>query len=148
MNSQLTIAAHVLGMIAFIERAEDRLVTSSELAASIGTNPVVVRRVLGQLARAGLVQSKRGPNGGSTLGRPAHEITLRDAYDAVSAGESMQLIARHPGTLGPSCRVAPVLAAVLDELYADAEELLLQRLGQVDVDRFSREVVRRLRGEA
>lgn len=147
MNSQLTLAAHILGMLAFIERAEARLVTSEELAASIGTNPVVVRRVLGHLRRAGLVTSKRGAGGGSALAQPANRVTLRDAYEAVSQGEATELLPRHPGELGVTCHVAPVLAQVLDELYADAERALLERLESVDIDSFSREVVRRLQAK-
>ena len=145
MNSQLTVAAHILGMLAFVERTEDRRVTSEELAGSIGTHAVVVRRVLRQLAARGLVESRRGVNGGSRLARPAATISLRDAYLAV-APEDVELIARHPGQVGATCRVAPAIAAVLEGIYADAERALLDRLAAVDIETFSHAVVRQLQG--
>jgi Rrf2 family protein len=39
--------------------------------------------ILGDLRRAGIVVSRRGPNGGYTLSRPAAEISLGDVFRAV-----------------------------------------------------------------
>ena len=39
--------------------------------------------ILGDLRRAGIVVSQRGPNGGYTLSRPAAEISLGDVFRAV-----------------------------------------------------------------
>lgn len=73
--------------------------TSSRLAAIVNTNPVVVRRITGQLARAGLVHVHRGP-GGAVLARPAGEITLDDIWTAVHAGATRPLVPLH--ALAPS----------------------------------------------
>jgi len=143
MNSRLTVASHILGMLAFFEREKKPPATSEELADSLGTNPVVVRRVLSDLKAAGLVDSKRGPGGGSVLARDPRQITLRQAYDAVCV-EGEQLLGRYPGDVGPACQVAPVIAQYLDELFQEAEEALVRRLGQVTVDEMSREIVSRL----
>jgi DNA-binding IscR family transcriptional regulator len=130
-------------MLAYYERSGKPPATSVELAESIGTNPVVVRRVLAELGAAGLVESRRGRGGGSVLARDARRITLRDAYEAVtSAGEN--LLGRHAGELGPSCQVAPVIAEYLDELFREAEEALVRRLSEVTVDEMSRAIVDRL----
>jgi len=144
MNSQLTIPAHILGMLAFVEATEDRRVTSAELADSIGTHAVVVRRVLLQLQARGLVDCRRGAGGGTRLAQPAAAITLREAYLAVSR-EGTGLLPRHGGDVGRNCRVAPVIAGLLDEIYTDAESALLERLARVDIATFSEDVVRRLR---
>ena len=144
MNSRLTVAAHVLGIIAHLEREEGRGATSEELAESVGTNAVVIRRVLGQLKAAGLVHSRRGAGGGSVLGRDPREITLRAVYEAVQE-EGCGLIGRHAGALGEHCPVAPVIAHYLDELYVEAEEALKRTLASVTVDAMSREVMARVR---
>lgn len=144
MNSRLTVAAHVLGIIAHLEREEHRGATSEELAESVGTNAVVIRRVLGQLKAAGLIDSRRGAGGGSVLRRDPRAITLRDVYDAVE-DDGCGLIGRHAGAVGEHCPVAPVIAQYLDELYVEAEEALKRTLQAVTVDAMSREVIARVR---
>lgn len=144
MNSRLTVAAHVLGLIAYLEREERRGATSDELAESVGTNAVVIRRVLLQLKAAGLIDSRRGAGGGSVLGRDPRQITLRAVYEAVQ-DDGCGLIGRHAGALGEHCPVAPVMASYLDELYTDAEEALKATLANVTVDSMSREVMARVR---
>ena len=89
MNSQLTIAAHILAVLA--HRDGQGAVTSDILAKGFGTNPVVIRRVLAQLKRAGLIESRPGAGGGSILARDAETITLRDAYEAVTTDDNTVL---------------------------------------------------------
>ena len=62
------VAVHVLTLLAL--SAEERR-SSRYLAGSVATNPVVIRRLLAQLAQAGLVESAHGATGGFRLARPA-----------------------------------------------------------------------------
>ena len=73
MNSQLTIAVHILAVLA--NREGQGAVTSEEIAEGFGTNPVVIRRVMSLLKKAELVKSRPGTGGGSVLGRPAEDYT-------------------------------------------------------------------------
>jgi DNA-binding IscR family transcriptional regulator len=77
--TRFAVALHILLLLV---GESDTDATSSRLAVSIGTNPVVVRRIAGLLVRAGLIVVQRGP-GGATLARPADAITLRDVWQAV-----------------------------------------------------------------
>lgn len=61
--------------------------TSHALATALATNPVVVRRLLSALSHAGLVTCAKGPSGGSHLAKHPKQITLRDIYRALDAGE-------------------------------------------------------------
>ncbi len=61
--------------------------TSQSLAQALATNPVVVRRLLASLGRAGLVASTKGPGGGTQLLRSPKQITLRDIYRALGPAE-------------------------------------------------------------
>ena len=144
MNSRLTVAAHVLGLIAYLEREEGRGATSDELAESVGTNAVVIRRVLGQLKHAGIIDSRRGAGGGSVLARDPGAITLRAVYDAVQ-DEGRELLGRHANGVGADCPVAPVIAEYLDEVYLDAEEALKRALARVTIDSLSKDVMERVR---
>lgn len=94
--------------------------TSYWLAERVHTNPVVVRRISGQLARAGLLRVRRGA-GGAALARPAQAITLEDVWLALHAAEGRPLLPLHP----PSTRAGGEerSLAVLATAFAEAEAI-------------------------
>ena len=61
------------------------VVDSPTLAASINTNPVVVRRLLLALRRADLIETFAGNHGGARVRRKPERIRLVDIYDAVES---------------------------------------------------------------
>ena len=87
-NSQFSMAVHVLTLLA---RAGGEALKSDHIAESVNTNPVVIRRLLGQLAQAGLVSSQTGARGGTRLARSAHDVKLCDIYGAVCCGDVFAL---------------------------------------------------------
>lgn len=145
MNSQLTIAAHILAVLA--HHKDDGAVTSDVLAEGFGTNPVVIRRVLSQLKKAGLIASRPGAGGGSVLAKSADTITLRDAYLAIS-DEFGTVLGRHPGHCGEGVSITPVIADYLNELFKEAEQALLNNLGSVNIFELTQEIGRRLGSDA
>ena len=76
ISSRFTMAIH---MFACIDVFKDMKMTSDFMAASIGTNPVIVRKILQQLKAAGLIEVARG-TGGVTITRPLEQITFLDVY--------------------------------------------------------------------
>lgn len=66
--------------------------TSFWLAERLHTNPVVIRRISGQLARAGLLRVRRGA-GGAVLARQPESITLEDVWLAVGGPDPRPLLA-------------------------------------------------------
>ena len=137
MNNHFPIALHIVG---FLASRKGEALTSQLMADVYGTSPVVLRRVLGKLQKAGVVHTQRGPNGGSLLAREASNINLREVYEAI----------RDNGSVLPavsskcSGAVAPVLANYIDELFADAEEALLRNLETVTVAKMDNVVRRRI----
>jgi DNA-binding IscR family transcriptional regulator len=79
-SSRFTVGFHILTLFAH-ERG--RALTSEYIAGSENTNPVVIRRPLGMLGKAGLVSTSEGAGGVTTLARPAERITLGDMYREV-----------------------------------------------------------------
>src|SRR6185437_4058162 len=73
--TRFAVATHILLYLA--TEGSRGASTSLRLAWSVNTNPVVVRRIAGQLARAGLIRVRRGP-GGAELAREPERITLED----------------------------------------------------------------------
>ena len=62
------------------------VLASQTLAASVNTNPVVVRRLLMALRRAGLIETFAGKNGGTRLRTSPQQVSLAQIYDAVEPG--------------------------------------------------------------
>jgi Rrf2 family protein len=118
-NSRVTIAVHALAWLELARRRGREVLTSEEVAASVNTNAVIVRRSLGDLQRAGLVAARRGNGAGFSLGRPAREITLLDVWLAVSPEP---LLALHHAEPNLECPVGRGIRPVLTDLYDEATD--------------------------
>lgn len=110
ISSRFTIAAHMLICMEVFK--EDYKVTSEFLAGSIQVNPVMVRRLLQQLKKAGIIEVKRG-SGGATIARPLEQITLLDIYNAVEPIEEGKLFHFHENP-NPRCPVGKNIHSILD----------------------------------
>jgi DNA-binding IscR family transcriptional regulator len=112
-------------------------VTSEVLATAMGTNPVVLRRVMAGLREQGYVQSEKGHGGGWTLSCDLATVTLRDIYAALGAPTLLALGHR---TRTPGCVVEAAVNAALQRSFEDAEALLLSRLGEVTLAALSADI--------
>ena len=56
--------------------------SAKDVSAAYGIPPEALAKILQRLAKAGLLQSQHGTNGGYTLARPAHTIS---AYEVIQA---------------------------------------------------------------
>ena len=113
--SRFTVGLHILTCIDTF--SSEMKVTSDFLAGSIGTNPVIIRRLLSQLKAAGLMTVARG-TGGCELAKPLSEISFLDVYQAVDALEEDQLFRIHEHA-NPKCPVGSNIHALLkDKLQA------------------------------
>lgn len=112
-------------------------VTSEALSGAMATNPVVIRRMIGGLRDLGLVQAKKGHNGGWVLGRDLSRISLKDVYDALG---SPTLLALSHRTDSPDCLVEKAVNAALGDAFEEAEAALLARFGEVTLSVLQRDV--------
>ncbi|MBD8066225.1 Rrf2 family transcriptional regulator [Devosia sp. PTR5] len=132
-SSRLSLALHAL---VHLEAQPDKHLTSTALASCLLTNPVVVRRILGELREARLVAASKGPSGGWMLARPAEDITVREVYAAM--GESLLVRTQsEPGDHG--CAIVRSVDAVMKDVLADAEALLAERLAQLRISDLARQ---------
>ena len=123
LSSRFAVATHVLAILA-VEDAS--YVTSDYIAESVNTNPVVIRRLLGMLRRAGLVSGQSGPAGGAKLARDPGEITLQDIYDAV---EERSILTLHDSP-NQKCRVGKKIEGVLTAVRDEADVALRTQLSR------------------
>jgi Rrf2 family protein len=121
------MAVHVLAVLAYQEG--DR-VTSGDLAHSVNTNPVVIRRLLLALQRAKLVDTCKGAGAGSRLSRSPRRINLAEVYRAVEEAEAFAKPARRPSE---ACPVGSCIREALEGIFASAEKALEMDLEKTTV---------------
>ena len=84
-SQRFPVAAHALAYLAHKGAyAATEAEPSAVLAASVPTNPVVIRRVTALLAKAGLIATRPGASGGSWLLRRPEDIRLDEVLKAVN----------------------------------------------------------------
>jgi Rrf2 family protein len=125
LDTSFTTAIHIC---VYLERSGNKMINSNELAASIGTNPVVVRRIVSKLKEFGIIKVKVGLGGGYLLGRIASNISLWDIYLAVRKDNPFKL--RIGNEDDP---VARSLHHALEDVFADTEYAMKKPLGNVTV---------------
>lgn len=75
------------------QQGSDRPVRAAVVAGHLALPPNYLSKILNGLARAGVLQSERGPRGGFKLARPPHDVSLADVI------EPFDSIARKRGCL-------------------------------------------------
>lgn len=108
-NTQFALAVHVLTMLAGLPR---ELQSSEQMAASAGSNPVHIRRVLGRLRNAGMVSSRPGPHGGWRLLRSPAQTTLADVWRAMNGDDPV--LGLHDAS--PDCEIGQRIQTSLEAI--------------------------------
>jgi len=137
-SSQLSDVLHVLLHMAHA----DAPLTSEMLASAMGTNPVVLRRLMTGLREAGFVSSEKGHGGGWVMAATLASVTLRDVHMALGSPALVTLGFREDR---PECLVAQVVNESLRTAVQQAEASLLARLESITLSELSRGFDHRLK---
>ena len=130
ISSRFTIATHM--MIIIVMQDTDSKVTSDFLAASVGVNPVIIRKTLSQLKKAELISVSRG-TGGTEIIKDLQDISLFDVYQAVEClGKSGKLFSFHDNP-NPKCPVGANIHEVLDQKLLDIQLAMENQLRQTSL---------------
>lgn len=136
-NTRLATAIHIAGMLSIADKMP---LTSEMIAQSVGTNPVVVRRIIGLLAAANIVKVKMGTGGGAFLARDPEKITIAEIYASLDEGNIFdvpQFDETH------HCAVGKIVRPILSDVLSGAEKCLVSFLGNVTLA----EVIAKVKGE-
>lgn len=133
-NSRFPVAVHVMTALAY---NAGESISSRRLAESVRTNPVVIRRLLGPLGKAGLIEAQVGKAGGVRLARRAESITLLDIYRAVEGGSPF-VVPDKPEN--KSCEVSCAMKHLLASVLAETDRAMSRSLEKVRLSELVREV--------
>jgi Rrf2 family protein len=125
--------------------ADDGWVKAADLARAQDIPARFLENILVAMRRAGLVESRRGAEGGFRLARPAAEITVADVIRATEGpianvrGQRPDAV-RYRGTAKP---LQDVWIAARANLRAVLEAVTLEDIAQGSLPREVREIARR-----
>lgn len=122
-STSFATAIHALAVLAY----RGTLTSSDVLAESVNTNPVVVRRVMARLVKAGFVASTAGKHGGFSLARPPRSIKLVDVLRVLEGGGVFR-IHEHPAN--PKCQVSCNMKQALGDVLDRVDGAVERELGK------------------
>jgi Rrf2 family protein len=128
LSSKLSVGIHILTVFA-LNPGEP--LTSEFIGCSVNTNPVVIRRLLGSLRAAGIVDSKTGVGGGWSLLVDPEQITLLDILRAVEPQSEIFALHRHEPN--PECPCGLHIQSVLTEVYDKVQDGMTRQLAGVTI---------------
>jgi Rrf2 family protein len=131
-SSRFPLAVHVLVALSFRPK---EFISSDALSGTVHTNPVVVRRIVASLRRAGFVVSQTGVAGGVRLAKQARQISLLDVYRAVGRVELFRM--HSPNR---ACPIGKGIPAALGEFLPKAERAFEQSLAGVSIEDVARKI--------
>jgi Rrf2 family protein len=127
VSTQFSIAVHMMAGLGFLPDAET---TSTQLASSVNTSPSFVRRILSKLSKAGLVCTKMGKTGSTSLAKDPKEITLLEIYHAVEAPKAFVI---HDYPAQASCPVSCGIKTAMERVLDRTQDSMEQSLGEISL---------------
>jgi Rrf2 family iron-sulfur cluster assembly transcriptional regulator len=115
-----------------LARTDAGQMTAARLASATGVPPNLVPQLMSDLARAGLVEKRRGRMGGYRIGRLASEISLLEVVEAIEGdGRRRTCVLRG----GPCRRDGP---CDVHDAFFRAQEALFSTLAGVSLAEVAR----------
>lgn len=126
IGSKFSVAIHMLLLVEVC--GESRKATSDFIASSVNTNPVVIRKIMGLLRDAGLIEIAAG-TGGIRLTRPPADISLLDIYRATDPVRDGKLFRIHEDA-EPACPVGGNIESLLEPYHRRAQNAMEEELSR------------------
>ncbi len=129
ITSRFTIAVHIITAIEYFK--DSQAVTSSFIAGSVGANPVVIRKVMGNLKESGIIAISQGKSG-IRLAKGFDEITFYDVYKAVDCVDSKGLFHFHENP-NIKCPVGRNIHLAMDDKLQRVQDTMENELRNITI---------------
>lgn len=123
-SHKLSDAVHILAYIAIYQ---DDDLSSAAIAASVESNPALIRRLMGALRRGGLLATQQG-SASPQLAREPATITLLDVYHAVEDDGNLLHV---DDKTNPQCVVGGNIQDTLRAAYAEVQTAAETQMDQI-----------------
>lgn len=129
ISSRFAVGIHILTLI---ELNKEQVTSSEFLASSVNTNPAVIRKLMGMLKKAGLIEVHPGIPG-AKLAKELSDITLFDVYKAVNVVQEKELFSIHENP-NPDCPVGRNIQNTIEQLFTAAQLAMEKVLMSLTLD--------------
>lgn len=136
ISSRFAVGIHIL---ALIQINKDGVSSSEFLAGSVNTNPAVIRKIMGMLKKAELIEVHPGI-AGAKLAKELSDITLFDVYKAVNVVPEKELFNIHENP-NPECPVGRNIQNTIGPLFSTAQLAMENVLGNVTLEDVVKDIV-------
>lgn len=136
ISSRFTVGVHI---VTLIELNKEGISSSEFLAGSVNTNPSLIRKIMGMLKKAGLIEVQPGIAGAKLAKEPA-TITLLDVYKAVDVVKEKELFSLHDNP-HPDCPVGRNIQDSITPILSSAQFALEKVLGNVTIEEVIKDIV-------
>ena len=135
INTRLAVGIHIL---AFVECVPEKDTLNSEIVSeSIGTNPVVVRRMSSALKKAGLLKSV-SIRKGLMLAKKTENITLYEILKAVDPSNELFVVHQK---VNPQCTYGQSIVKVIESEFRTVQAELEENLKKKTLHDLMKKVV-------
>ncbi|WP_349516183.1 Rrf2 family transcriptional regulator [Leuconostoc suionicum] len=132
-STKLSDAIHILTYIVINQGAD---LSSTQIAKSVNSNPVVIRRIMSQLKNDGCLLSSNG-RADPKLARPADTISLLDIYRAVEEDTSFLKI---DTKTNQNCNIGRHIQTTLDKYYNQVQEAAEKEMNKIKLADIIKEI--------
>ncbi len=129
-NTRFATAIHIMTILG---NNPEEWHTSDWLAGSINVNPVIIRKEISVLREAGLVESRKGKDGGCRVAKNTNDISISDIYRAVKNSE---ILGRKNQNPNPKCEIGKEINQNLDVLFSETDDLVVSFLKNKSLKNF------------
>lgn len=140
ISSRFTLAVHIFACIDTFK--DEYKITSDFLASSTNVNPVIIRRILGQLKTAGLVDVARG-SGGASIARPLDKISFLDIYYAVECINHGELFHFHENP-NMECPIGRNIHLIMDDKLQRVQCAMEKELASITLQDIKKDIKKML----
>jgi DNA-binding IscR family transcriptional regulator len=138
VSSRFAVGIHILTLL---EVNKGGVNSSVFIAGSVNTNPALIRKIMGMLKNAGLVNVRPGI-AGAELAKDLSTITLLDVYKAVNVVQEKELFSVHENP-NPDCPVGRNIQDTIGPLLSNAQTALEIELGNVTIEDVVRDITKK-----
>ena len=136
-DTRLSRLLHVLLHMAQTEAP----MTSQQIAVMLGSNAVVVRRIMAGLRDGGYVDAERGHGGGWRITKRTDEITVLDVYRSLDEPDLFACGFSNPS---PACLVEQSVNATIKGAIETAKDAILSEFGALRLSQIEADVRHRM----